>query len=320
MIELCITLEGYSSKPTHEEYIHQSNTLPTNTVKLHPEELADRIEDGYAWTASTFSKDSQGKVRRRLEYWNSQQIIAADLDDGKTTPEQALKIARSNGLEPMIIHHTFSSKPTFPKLRVIFCLEDSADDSDIAKRMWLKIGKMYSSDCSSGDIVKIYQGSKMDSITHFNPDAFLDVDDFGDLPIEPTALATVDLSSLVNVEGSQRNYNGTLKSWQKHIINTLERKVMLLINKPHKGTEIRGRKINSRYSALFTSAIILGQCELFYLNYAKQFIKRQMNTVSSKKVWGDWDRDDDQINYIIDSGLKWGRSRPITYTKPVKTK
>ena len=317
-ITLCVTKESYFKKPDQEGYRYQSLTIADNPVVISPDKLKDYIENGHAWTASTFCKDASSKRRRRLDYWYEQQIVAADLDDGKLTPEQALSLSRDNGIEPLLIHHTFSSTTNYPKLRVIYVLEDSLDEYTLGQQLWLKVGSIFSSDSSSGDIIKIYQGSVKGSVTHFNPEAILEPDDFGELPELTTPIKTLKGDLLYNYSGNQARYNEGLTKWQKGVLNKLENKALALLRAPRRGTKIGNTVITSRRQALFFAAVILARYEHCVLESAKKLILRTIKSPYSVKVWGDWDRSDDQLNNLIEEGFAWGRNHMLTYEKPEK--
>lgn len=331
MIELCMTYEGFARKPSDNrqwkdwtdalgnpvsEYMYQSMTIVNNPIRISAFDLATKITQGYAWVGATFSKDRKGKRRRRLTNWRSQQVIAADLDKGDITPDQAYDMAYHEGWEPAIIHHTFSSTEECPKLRVIFFLEDPVFDVDLVKSMWVKVGKIYNADLSASDIIKIYQGGVSDCITHFS-ETYMDPEDFGELPeIRSSEIDGIDLGSTHNLSGNQDELFKSLPKWWQTVMKSLLVDVRRILYEPHKRHRIGNTYVNTRYMALFTAGRLLGQCEHFYINWAKNYIMVLCSTIPT---WLEWDRDAEQFDTILTNGLIWGRHNSKDYASKYQT-
>ena len=332
-IKMCMLREGFTQKPSSDrqykdwtdrlgnpvnEYMAQSMLMvrDESEVELDPVTFVQKLQQGCPWVASWFDKNEKGKRKRILGQWVSQQIIAADLDDGTIGPEEALDMALDNGLEPMVIHHTFSSTKEKPKLRVIFVLDELVEDIDLAKALWLRVGEIYKSDVNASDIVKIYQGGKPDCHTYFNPEAWSTIEEFGQLPeIIKSSGASIEYGSDYRVDGNQDELFNGASRWHQTVMKNIMADVRRVLRNPHAGTRIGNIKVTSRRQALFTVGRKFGQCPYFFLNYAEHYI---LKYISDKPVWLEYDRDIDQITMIIREGLAWGRDHMIDYEAKYK--
>lgn len=165
LITLNIDDRGYTSKPEHEAGIISDRVRQqTATVAIDPADLMDYIRQGYTFTPAQIGGDinewkprgadgrrhaatneATGKRYQTRDFWISQQIIVADIDNTKEvmredgtkskepinkplTPADALEICKAHGIDPFMIYDTFSSTDTLPRFRVLLVLNKPLTD------------------------------------------------------------------------------------------------------------------------------------------------------------------------------------------------
>lgn len=160
-ITLNLDSKGYSEKPKTKAGAISNRTRQAGAiVSLDPETLLEKIAQGYTFTPAAIggsleeiqAKDTNGKLLHNLaDFWQSQQVIVADIDNDTTTgkdangkaikgaikhpltPEAALEACRGFGIDPYCIYKTFSYSEELQKFRVLLVLEDPITDIDTAK-------------------------------------------------------------------------------------------------------------------------------------------------------------------------------------------
>ena len=163
-IRLNIDTRGYTEKPSKQAAAISNRTRCAKGQKeIEPAELIKLIEKGYTFTPAAIggtleeiqAKDERGKrLHRTSEYWQSQQIIIADIDNDlgipesamqwgaeigrkkddkkpneiQLTPAAALKACHARGIDPYCIYKTFSYTPEHEKYRVLLVLSEPITD------------------------------------------------------------------------------------------------------------------------------------------------------------------------------------------------
>lgn len=156
-IVLNLDNRGYKSKPHDKEVAAISNRVRCGSAitVIDPKELIFLMRDGYTFTQSQIAgdpreykgkiNDATGKPFRCRDFWISQQIIVADIDNTKEvvhedgtkskepldhplTPDIALKICKEHGIDPFMIYGTFSSTDDLPRYRVLLVLDKKIID------------------------------------------------------------------------------------------------------------------------------------------------------------------------------------------------
>lgn len=163
-VSFLVTLdtEHHTAKPTNYEAI--TNRLKqAEAVLLDEGQFAQAIERGQTWIGGCFqpgATDENGKPI--FGDFISQQIFAVDVDnatnvigaDGKPAKDangntlkrplypgeagylsipDALARCEQLDLKPMMVYTTFSSKPDWPKFRVVFDMGEAVTDQELAE-------------------------------------------------------------------------------------------------------------------------------------------------------------------------------------------
>ncbi|PHG79765.1 hypothetical protein [Bacillus wiedmannii] len=108
----------FKRKPNQTEVIGVNTRIIKNPVDISMKELAKNLINGQTFIPANF-KEKEGQIKRRKEYWYSQQVIALDFDDGMTL-EIALKEFPDTAC---FIYTTFSHTEEKHKFRVVFALD-----------------------------------------------------------------------------------------------------------------------------------------------------------------------------------------------------
>lgn len=157
-IRLNIDTRGYTEKPSKQAAAISNRTRCAKGQKeIEPAELIKLIDAGYTFTPAAIggtleeiqAKDERGRRRLLSEFWQSQQIIVADIDNEKSirawnseigagekkaaidiqlTPAAALKACHARGIDPYCIYKTFSYTPEKEKYRVLLVLSEPITD------------------------------------------------------------------------------------------------------------------------------------------------------------------------------------------------
>lgn len=148
-IRLNIDTRGYTEKPSKEAGAISNRTRCAKGQKeIEPAELIKLIEKGFTFTPAAIggtleeiqAKDERGRRRLLSEFWQSQQIIVADIDNKigsgeseraiqyQLTPAAALKACHNAGIDPYCIYKTFSYTPEHERYRVLLVLSEPITD------------------------------------------------------------------------------------------------------------------------------------------------------------------------------------------------
>lgn len=155
-IRLNIDTRGYTEKPSKQAAAISNRTRCAKGQKeIEPAELIKLIDAGYTFTPAAIGgtleeiQASKGTGRKLDAFWQSQQIIVADIDNEKIvrawnseigagekkaaidiqlTPAAALKACHARGIDPYCIYKTFSYTPEKEKYRVLLVLSEPITD------------------------------------------------------------------------------------------------------------------------------------------------------------------------------------------------
>jgi hypothetical protein len=116
---------AFSEKPKGYEIGMISNRIINCPVDINVEELANALGSGKTIVPATFIS-RQGNLRRSIENWYSQQVIALDFDEGLTL-EEAYEDSffRDNAV---FLYQTFSHTEQHHKFRVVFVLDEPVSE------------------------------------------------------------------------------------------------------------------------------------------------------------------------------------------------
>lgn len=156
----------YESKPKMHEGIITNRLMNSSPTSVSVKELSEALSKGQTFTPATF-KRIDGVIKRRPEYWDSQQVICIDYDneimvDGKkvkdvrTTVDDAIRI---HGKTTAFIYKTFSYADDHPKFRVIEVLDRPIVDKNEMKSIMDYYSNKYpNADPSSFQLNRMFYG------------------------------------------------------------------------------------------------------------------------------------------------------------------
>ena len=177
---------GYLTKPSKYAGAISSRTRQAGAQKeLTPAELLEYIKQGYTFTPAVIggtieeheAKDEKGSAFRPcFEFWESQQIIVADIDNeisNQLAPAAALEVCQANGLDPFCIYKTFSYTPEHEKYRIMLVLQEAITDFKKAYELIDKFGGIFNAAtapefCADTSIepVKLIFGGRSDCVIY----------------------------------------------------------------------------------------------------------------------------------------------------------
>lgn len=215
-ITLNIDKRGYKEKPDRRTAGGISNNVRQKSGQktIAPVKILDYIRQGYTFTPAAIGGNLDewkpynrekghrvaetnpvtGRNYQTSDFWESQQIIVADIDNEnpgrQLTPSAALDVCRSNGLEPFCIYNTFSNTEEHNKFRILFILEEPITEFDTAADYIQRVAALFNSavpDCADTSIepVKLIFGGRQDAIIYHHP-AYISIDSLEALPKPPT--------------------------------------------------------------------------------------------------------------------------------------
>jgi hypothetical protein len=135
-MKLMLDQKCYTSKP--EDGGPLNGRLLMNPVNISVQELAQELVKGKAFAPAYF-KEKYGNIRRKREYWYSQEVIALDFDSGITV-EEALNEFASTG---SFIYTTFSHSDKNHKFRVVFVLDEILTDFERCSQLIKNLLRKY---------------------------------------------------------------------------------------------------------------------------------------------------------------------------------
>lgn len=189
-ITISLDYEGFSHKPSSKlQYKNQKDKfgnprseisvigsrLGSTTKEVSVSTLAKTIAKGQTWSPYVFKECPNWKRRRRLEgLFESCQVFALDFDNGETF-DHILELSKSLGLQPNIVHTSFSSTPEKPKHRAIFFCDTQINDFAKAKLYSIGLANLFNSDKACVDAARLYFGSSSQSVVYTQGDVYTNV-------------------------------------------------------------------------------------------------------------------------------------------------
>lgn len=156
-MKLCLDTEEYNNKPNHKQVIQINKRIVKNQIDISPKQLASEIVKGKSFVPATFNKDADGKYKRQIKLWNSQQIICLDFDEGMTI-EQAKREFKNNA---MFIYTTFNHSSDHHKFRVVMAANKVITDYKELQVIYDYLHNKYPmADSSCTDGSRLFYGGK----------------------------------------------------------------------------------------------------------------------------------------------------------------
>ncbi|MED0994364.1 hypothetical protein P4T34_02550 [Bacillus mobilis] len=172
----------YVSKPTDLGAINKR--IIESTVDIEIGDLAQELIKGKTFIPAYF-KSKEGQIKRRKEYWYSQQVIALDFDDGMSLDEATNEFINT----ACFIYTTFSHKEEKHKFRVVFVLDKPIYRVSEFERIISALMDEYpQADNHCKDCTRLFFGGK--KIIELNYGNRLKVDDF--LKLSPDSFDRTD--------------------------------------------------------------------------------------------------------------------------------
>jgi hypothetical protein len=165
-MKLLLDTQYYSQKPKDAEIGKINNRITNFEIDITLDELATEIIKGKTFVPATLSTIN-GEKRRQIKYWQSQQIIALDIDKGLLL-EDAMEnqFIKDNAT---FLYTTFSHKPSEHKFRIIFALDQPVHDYRDYQRIWSYLyGKLPQADKACKDGTRLFFGGKEKFIINMN--------------------------------------------------------------------------------------------------------------------------------------------------------
>lgn len=145
-----------------------SSQIAKHKYQSSLEQFAEKLANGRTWSA-LYSKDAEGKYRRRTSQWAGQQCFGVDIDKlsedladlrGDELEEAILRksLQRLNCL-PNIIHQSFSHAYDKPKYRLIYCTQSLTIDASLALQISKYLCQAFGGDPAVCDIARLFYGT-----------------------------------------------------------------------------------------------------------------------------------------------------------------
>lgn len=289
-LALSLHYRQFKAKPTSKEAALIATQIANSSVELCPAELADAISNGQTWSALF-------KGKRCSANWHGQQVFAADLDDGEQNESSVLRICDNNCIEPLIIHHSFSSKPEHVKLRVIFVTDTIITDPYEALATQRALANMFGGDTAVCDIARIYYGGRTDCIEYFDSCAELCLTE---LELEQ-AIATYTKANSIEPEavetGDQMEYLMRLRR-----TNAGRFKLVLAVITEQKH-RIQTVADGSGYESVFKATTRLARFRELFADHIRQSVTDWIDECEEYNGW----QHRNALPTILDKAILFGR-------------
>lgn len=163
--------KSFSSKPKGSEVSGISNRIINSPTDVSLKQLSEALKEGKTFVPAFFKKDKNGEIRRRKDFWYSQEVIALDFDEGMTLQEALKEFSR----EGAFIYTTFSHTEIKNKFRVVFKLSrviNNIEEYDYIMKLLLE--KYPQADKHCKDCTRLFYGGQQ--IYELNYNNILEVD------------------------------------------------------------------------------------------------------------------------------------------------
>ncbi|MGG3940960.1 hypothetical protein ABEV54_05790 [Peribacillus psychrosaccharolyticus] len=173
-MELMLDVKCYFEKPQGSMIGSINNRIINHKKDINVEQLAYEVSNGKSFVGATF-KAVNGQLRRSIDNWESQQVIALDFDEGLTLDE-AYKDSFFQD-NAAFLYTTFSHTEEHHKFRVVFVLEEPIYNYNEYESIIKNLFQRYPyADKACKDGSRLFFGGK--SVTPFNYNNTLDVEDY----------------------------------------------------------------------------------------------------------------------------------------------
>lgn len=156
--EVAVTKFTSSGKPTVKFDNDYQSPAWYKTYTTDLEGMAKLIGEGRAWRNGTYDR-SKGRFLK--EYVVSSHFIALDFDKSEFMPKIVAKFAKEIGLEPNIIHYSYSQgkKPGY-NYRVIWVFDEEIEPKEwqFIHHAFMELFKEYNPDGNTKDISRFWYG------------------------------------------------------------------------------------------------------------------------------------------------------------------
>lgn len=143
-------------KPSSSEFPKINKRVLGNAVYISVKEFAENVSKGKNFIPA-FLKVKAGSIKRRTDYWVSQQIIALDFDDGMSVQEARIIFAETAAF----IYLTHSHTDDKPKFRVVFILDKPCFDFYEIENLLKRLLTLYpAADQKCKDCTRFFYGGK----------------------------------------------------------------------------------------------------------------------------------------------------------------
>ena len=180
LIRLNIDSVGYSNKPQGATVGTIRNRLcrAESIREVTPEQFITAVQRGRSWTPAAMTGTT-------ADTWESQQIIAADVDNdtkdqegnkvcipNPLTPQQAVEVLGQYGINPYFNYSSFSSSDTWPRFRVVLILDQALTDRDEAKSLTSRLANVLNkarpgcTDTTIADPARLLFAGRADSVCY----------------------------------------------------------------------------------------------------------------------------------------------------------
>lgn len=171
-MKLMLDTKEYSSKPSGQDAGKLNNRLLKTSVDISVEDLAKALGTGRTFIPA-YLKEKGGDIKRRKEYWSSQQIIGLDFDDGMGLKDAIEEFKDTAAF----IYTTFSHTDELNKFRVVFALnEPSYDHSEVESLLKYLLVKYPMADSACKDCTRLFYGGTQ--VFELNYENRISMDDY----------------------------------------------------------------------------------------------------------------------------------------------
>ena len=214
-------------------------------------------------------------------------LIAVDIDTGNPSYQDLINLCNQHGIDPCIIHESFSSTDVLRKWRVVFQLEKSITDTDTAYHAIGVLAAIFKADSSCVEPARFLYGTTTDKIHLVNPNS------------EVILLDWFSNKQTLKVKTKKKMIKGELRSKPREKVYVSDLPILRLVVQDCK--DLISDPPESRYQALWNSARKLAQLDHFTPEQIANALTGSMSL--HPDVWDDWDKDPDKV---ITAGIEWG--------------
>jgi len=165
-MKLLLDTHTFTQKPQRAEISKINDRIVHCETDITLEHLAIEITNGKTFVSATLKQISNIRKRQKA-YWQSQEIIALDIDEGLLL-EEAIEnpFIKENAA---FLYTTFSHTPIHHKFRIVFALDKPLIDYGQFERIWSHLFEMLpQADSACKDGVRLFFGGKKIHVINMN--------------------------------------------------------------------------------------------------------------------------------------------------------